>query len=171
MKMQNKVKVTKEEEITNSNEIKNLVKLVLAVTVVFFIFYGITILVLKKDNNNETKKEEQTQIDLEKILISQMLSQPENNYYVLITIEKDANNTTYNSLKEEYYKKENHKKIYLSNLSDPMNKTFVGDETNLQGDIKNFKFDKSTLVEIESASIKSITEGSADILEKLNNLE
>lgn len=169
MKMQNINKKTDNIEQTNTDQIKKLIILVLTVTAIFFIFYGITILVLNNDNKKE--KSTETHIDLEKILISQILSQPENDYYVLITIEKDANNGTYNSLKEEYYKKENHKKIYLANLNDPMNKSFIGDEISLQGDVKNFRFDKSTLLEIENTTIKSITEGSQDILEKLNNME
>lgn len=167
--MKNKMNNVKVENPTD--EIKKLLILILIVTAFFFIFYGLTVLILKKDNKEEEKVEEVTKIDYEKILVSQILSQPENNYYVILTIEKDANNTTYESLIESYYKKENHKKVYKVNLNDPMNSTFLGDKTNLQGEIKNFKFEKSTLLEIEDKTIKSIFDGSTDILEKLNNLE
>ena len=171
MKMQKKIKNinnNKEDEIKN-NDLKKLLYLVLGVAVVFFIFYGITLLILKKD---EVKQEEtKTEIDLNQILISQLFEQPESHYYVLVTISNDANNNTYESLKEEYYKKENHLIIYKANLNDPLNSSFAGDKTDLQGNIKNVKFNKSTLVEIEDKTIKSIFEGSQDILEKLNSMK
>ena len=170
MSMQKKIKnVNNNVEVENTNdELKKLVVLILVVTGFFFIFYGITVLILNKDKKEDV---EVTQIDFEKILVSQILEQPENNYYVIATIENDANNSTYKSLIEEYYKKEDHKKIYSINLNDPLNKSFIGDKTNLQGEVKNFKFEKSTLLEIEEKTIKNISEGSTDILEKLNNLE
>lgn len=175
MKMQNKIKKTSvtTEETQTSNDMKKLLILVLVVTAIFFIFYGITILIMKKDKNKETdpEKNEVTKIDMENILINQILEQPEEKYYVLLTIENDANNTTYESLKEEYYKKEDHLKIYRANINDPMNKMFVGDETTLQGEVKDFRFSKSTLVEIENKTIKTITEGSTDILAKLNDMK
>ena len=172
MKMQNKIKTRVEttDEVENSIEIKKLLLLVLVVTAIFFIFYGITILVLKKDKEDSKKEDIVTQIDFNKILVSQLLEQPEENYYVLLTIENDANKTTYDSLIEEYYKIETHKKIYYANLNDPLNKSFMGDKTSLEGNVKDFKFDKSALVEIESGSIKSIYEGSTDILEHLNSI-
>ena len=172
MKMQNKIKTRVEttDEVENSIEIKKLLILVLVVTAIFFIFYGITILVLKKDKEDSKKEDIVTQIDFNKVLVSQLLEQPEENYYVLLTIENDANKTTYDSLIEEYYKIETHKKIYYANLNDPLNKSFMGDKTSLEGNVKDFKFDKSTLVEIESGSIKSIYEGSTDILEHLNSI-
>ena len=175
MRMQNKIKnemkVKIEEKNENENEIKKLIILVLIVTAIFFIFYGITILITKKDKTKVEPKEEVTHIDMNKILINQLLTQPEDNYYVLLTIENDSNNTTYESLKEEYYKKENHKKIYNANLNDPMNKTFLGDETKLEGELKEFKFEKSTLVEIENGSIKNKYIGSTEILSKLGEME
>lgn len=171
MKMQKKIKNVnnkKEEELRN-NDIKKLIFLALGVTLVFFIFYGITYLVLKR--NDENIQETKTEIDLNKILISHLFEQPEENYYVLVTIQNDANNNTYESLKEDYYKKDNHLKIYNANLDDPLNSSYVGDTTDLQGEIKNFKFSKSTLVEIENKSIKSIYNGSSEILEKLNSIK
>ena len=127
---------------------------------------------MKKNKTESTEpKEEVTHIDMDMILINQLLSQPEDNYYVLLTIENDSNNTTYESLKEEYYKVENHKKIYNANINDPMNKSFVGDETVLEGELKDFKFEKSTLLEIENGSIKNKYIGSTEILSKLSELE
>jgi hypothetical protein len=98
------------------------------------------------------------------------LSQPESNYYVLLTIKNDENNETYNSFKETYYKKEGHKIIYQVDLSDPMNKSYLGDETTLQGDVKDFKFKNSVLLEIENGTIKTILDGSTDIISKLREL-
>ena len=176
MRMQNKIKnemkTQVEEKKESENEIKKLIILVLIVTAIFFIFYGITILIMKKNKTESTEpKEEVTHIDMDMILINQLLSQPEDNYYVLLTIENDSNNTTYESLKEEYYKVENHKKIYNANINDPMNKSFVGDETVLEGELKDFKFEKSTLLEIENGSIKNKYIGSTEILSKLSELE
>jgi len=164
--MKNK-KDSKKEIINEKNEIKNLVLLVLCVTIIFFMFYGLTVLIMKKDK--EVKNIDK--IDFNQILISDLLAQPDKNYYVLITIENDQNKSTYDSLKEEYYKKENHKTIYNANLNDPLNKLFVGDTTSLEGNVLDFRFDKSTLVEIEEGTIKSIYEGSIDILAKLNDIK
>jgi len=170
MKMQKKIKNinnNKESELRN-NDLKKLLYLALGVTIVFFIFYGITLIVLKNEDKTIQTK---TEIDLNQILISQLFDQPESHYYVLITIANDANNNTYESLKKEYYKKEDHLIIYNANLNDPLNKSFEGDKTDLQGNIKNFKISKSTLIEIEDKTIKSIFEGSQDILEKLNSIK
>ena len=158
------------EKVNTTDELKKLVLLILLVTTFFFIFYGITVLILNKD---EEKKEttEITQIDYEQILVTQILTQPEKNYYVIAKVENDANNSTYESLIESYYENKEHKKVYRINLNDAMNKSFIGDKTDLQGDVKNFKFEKATLLEIEDKTIKNITEGSTDILEKLKNLE
>ncbi len=46
--MKNK-KDSKKEIINEKNEIKNLVLLVLCVTIIFFMFYGLTLLIMKKD--------------------------------------------------------------------------------------------------------------------------
>lgn len=164
--MKNK-KDSKKEIINEKNEIKNLVLLVLCVTIIFFMFYGLTLLIMKKDNGIKNTNK----IDFNQILISHLLNQPDKNYYVLVTIENDQNNNTYDSLKEEYYKKENHKMIYNANLNDPLNKLFVGDTTSLEGNILDFRFDKSTLVEIEDGIVKGIYEGSTDILAKLNDIK
>ena len=164
--MKNK-KDSKKEIINEKNEIKNLVLLVLCVTIIFFMFYGLTLLIMKKDNGIKNTNK----IDFNQILISHLLNQPDKNYYVLVTIENDQNNNTYDSLKEEYYKKEGHKTIYNANLNDPLNKLFVGDTTSLEGNILDFRFDKSTLVEIEDGIVKGIYEGSTDILAKLNDIK
>ena len=62
MKMQNINKKTDNVEQTNTDQIKKLIILVLTVTAIFFIFYGITILVLNNDNKKE--KSTETHIDL-----------------------------------------------------------------------------------------------------------
>ena len=68
------VKNTKKIEYNNDNEVSKLIKLVIVVTLIVFVFYGITVLVNKKIE--EEQPERPATIQYDEILIGNSLKHP-----------------------------------------------------------------------------------------------
>lgn len=164
------VKETKKETKTlvNSNEMVNLIKIILIVTAIFLIFYGITTLVADKNSNNDTNPEDVV-IQYDEILLGTLFEQSNSEYYVLVTTEDDYNVQTYSSLVSSYKAKENALKVYTSNLDNGFNKSYKAEETKISNNLQELKLKGSTLLKIKEKNIVSSYEGN-DIMSHLNSL-
>ena len=116
----------KEKNIQNDTySFKNLVLITLILVALFFIFYLITTLFVKPVEKNVSNNSI-TQINLNKITINNLLSQKENEYYVIAT--KNPKNSKanylelYNKYIEAYKKIEESLSFYNVNLDDAINK-------------------------------------------------
>lgn len=179
-KVENKKEVVKVEKAkveekskeimpTTNNEMVKLVKIVLLITAIFLIFYGITLLVTEK-KAEETPVTEAT-IQYDEILLSSLFEQPNNEYYVLVTKEDDDYLGVYSVYTSKYQSKENKLRLYSANLSSGFNSSYEAEESNLNTTkIEELKLKDSTLLKISNKKIVASYEGSTKIIEHLKNI-
>lgn len=179
-KQDNKKEVVKVEKIekkeknneimpVTNNEMVKLVKIVLLITAIFLIFYGITILV------TDNRKEEQTPTDVtiqyDEILLSSLFEQPNSEYYVLVTKEDDDYAGVYSVYTSKYQSKENKLRLYTANLSNGFNSSYEAEESNINiTKIEELKLKDSTLLKISNKKIVAAYEGSTKIIEHLKSI-
>jgi len=152
-----------------SNEMANLIKIVLAVTAVFLIFYGITTLVTDKEDETGTDSGEVT-IQYDEILLGTLFEQSNSEYYVLVTTEDDLYASTYSSLLSTYTAKENAIRVYNANLDNGFNKSYKSEEANISNNLKELKLTGSTLLKIKDKTIVASYQGNTEIIDHLNSL-
>lgn len=162
-----KVKEETKAPVTN-NEMVNLIKIVLIVTAIFLIFYGITTLVTDKNSNNDTNTEDVV-IQYDEILLGTLFEQSNSEYYVLVTTEEDYNAQTYSSLVSSYKAKENSLRIYTSNLDNGFNKSYKAEENKISNNLKELKLKGSTLLKIKDKNIIASYQGN-EVMNHLNSL-
>lgn len=154
----NKKEAVVEEEIN----VKKVLTVSIILLVIFFAFYGLTVLVLniKKDNNNP--KYNSLVSSSKDILVSDMLKQKEDLYYVL------AINDNYNSVYELYTKKLDN--FYYIDLSNALNKNIIGKEEKIDDDPRNIKIKDTTLFVIENKKIKEYYVGYDKVVNKMKTI-
>ncbi len=162
-------------ETNTNNEMFKLIKIVLIVTGVMLVFYGITLIATNKadeklDQQNQSEEPAKTEIQYENIMIGSMLSHP-GTYYVLIEEEDDNRLPEYESLITTIKASEDAPTIYKANLTDSFNKTYLGKESNYYvEDLADFKVTGTTLVKIKDGKIESVSDSHDAIKNKLNDL-
>ncbi len=162
-------------EPSTNNEMIKLLKIVLIVTGVMLVFYGITIIATNKadeklDEQNQNEEATKTEIQYENIMIGSMLSHP-GTYYVLIEEEDDNRLPEYESLITTIKAGEDAPTIYKANLTDSFNKTYLGKEQNYYvDDLADFKVKGTTLVKIKDGKIETVSDNHDAIKNKLNEL-
>jgi len=153
-----------------SNEITNLIKIILAVTVIFLIFYGITTLVTKNKKTEQLNTGDVV-IQYDEILLGNLLEQPKSEYYVLVTEEDDQYKDTYSTYLNTYKTKENAIRVYSANLDSGFNSAYLSETSNTNiNDIKDLKLSTSTLLKVSGKKVVSAYEGNFKIIEHLKTL-
>ena len=165
-----KTKTVKKNYDTGT-EVSKLVKLVIIVTVIFVIFYGITVLVNKKEENPGNNSNGQTvSIQYDEILIGNILTQPNDEYYVMIYDADDYDVVVYNSYLQLYKQKEDALRYYTAELDNVFNNIFKAEESNLNvSNIQQLKIKSSTLLRIRNGRIAAHYEGD-EIIEHLKEI-
>ena len=169
-----------EEEVIEEYSVKSLVKIFIILLVIFGIFYGITYLVVKNKKAEITEEEPYAVIDEEKITISNLLNQNKEEYYVLITKEslynkKGSITSDYKKLYEEKinaYKQEHEDALsfYKADLDDAINKSYVGEKTNITSDMSKLKIADEVLIKVKDKKVEKYYVGHKAILDKLKRL-
>lgn len=159
----------------SDNEMSKLIVLILVVALVFAIFYVITLLVTGKDTA-ETDVSNSENLDVtiqyQKILAGNVLSQKNDEYYVLAYFNDDQYLNFYKSYLD-FYKSNVDGSVpyYFIDLDEVFNSSFVSDESNLNFDsISNLKFSQTTLLRIKDGQIISTYEGNKQISDKLGRM-
>ncbi len=163
-------KAKKTEIIVNNDELSRLIKIILIVTAVFLIFYGITTLVTK---NKKIQQLENTNpiIQYDEILLGNLFDQPNNEYYVLVTVDDDQYSSAYSTYLSTYKSKEKAIRFYTSNLDSGFNKSYKSDESKINiSNLTELKLKDSTLLKIKNNKIVSAYEGNSKIIEHLKAL-
>lgn len=164
--MAKKVKTAK---INEGNEILNLIKLTLVVSLIVGIFYVITLFVNKKEEVKEEPKTPAT-IQYDNILVGNILTQPNKKYYVLVTSE-DVNKKVYEAYLSNYKSMEGALRVYYSDLENPLNSKFLKEESKFKiKNITEIAFKESTLLLIENKKISKVYEGNEEIRKVLNDI-
>lgn len=174
-KEKHKAKDNSETINNSSNEMIKLLKIVLIVTGVMMVFYGITLLATNKadeklESQNTEDTSSETQIQYENIMIGSLLNKG-GSYYVLIEKDDDNRLTEYDSLISTIKASEDAPTIYKANLTDSFNKNYLGKESNYYvDDIADFKVTGTTLVKVQDGKITSVSDNYDAIKNKLNDL-
>lgn len=173
-----KTNTKNEEVISEQYSIKSMIKIILVLFLIIGIFYAITYFVVNRPKDIQ-KDETHTVIDTEKITVSQILNQKEEEYYVLATMEslyKDNGNYTadYIELYNEYilkYQQQGGKlKFYRIDLDSAFNKKYISDETSITENISDIKISDEVLIRIKNGKIDKYYLGHTDIADKLSRL-
>ena len=167
VKEENKKEVT---PILNSNEMKNLLIIILVVTAIFLIFYGITTLVTKNKNKANNKTNEETVIQYDEILLGTLFEQTNTEYYVLISKEDDMYLSTYSNLISIYQTSDDSIRVYFADLDNGFNKNYKAEKSNISSNLKELKLSGTTLLKIKDKNIISSYEDNVTITAHLNSL-
>ena len=175
-KKENKKEKISIEEPSEKNEMGKLLKIVLIVTGIMIVFYGVTLIATNKSdeiiekNKEEAEKTEAT-IQYENIMIGSMLNYS-GTYYVLIEDADDNRLTEYDSIITTIQSNEDAPNIYKANLTDSFNKTYLGKEQNYYtDDLGAFKVTGTVLVKVVDGKIKNVDDSHEAIKNTLDSLE
>ena len=154
--------------------LKNLLIIILILLITFIVFYLITYFVVKNNKTDNTSSEV-TEIDSSKIIFSNMLSQSEDEYYVLAYKSKKDNDMVdykalYDSYLNTYSSRTDSLKVYTIDISDALNKWYVGDKINIGDNLDNLQINDEVLFKIKSSKIEKTYVGNEKILDKLSRL-
>lgn len=162
---------------TKKDEVKKFIKIVLAITLIMVVVYGVTMVVVKKSDEvkeEKTKEEtkETTQIQYENIIIGTMLNY-DDTYYVLIKEDEDNRMSEYTALISEAKASEEAPVFYYANLTDSFNKPYLGKESNYDNkeSVSDFKVTGTTLVKISDHKIVDVYDNYEDIKNEINDLK
>lgn len=159
------------EKTTDGEEISKLIKIILIVTAVMVVFYGITVVVTKKASEvSQEQNSEKTEIQYDNIVIGSMLK-IDGSFYVLIEDEDDQRLSEYETLKQTIAANPDAPTIYIAHLSDGFNSKYLGEESNYSSDMTKFKVTGTTLVKIDNHKITETYDSYDKINKKMNELE
>lgn len=158
----------------STDEMSKLLKIILIVTGIMIIFYGLTTLITKKVNAVKTaklgKSSVKASIQYDSVIIGSMLNM-DGHYFVLIEKENDDNSSEYDTLLKSIEANDEALKVYTADLSSSFNKKYLDKENNYDSDLSKFKVKDTTLVEIEDHKIKDTFDNYDSIKGKLDELK
>lgn len=165
-----KEKNVSKNPILGNDELGNLVKIVLAVLVIFLVFYGLTVFITE-NKKNEPADTGDIVIQYDEILLGTLFEQPASEYYVLANKEDDVYLQAYTTYITSYKSKENSIRVYTTSLDSGFNKNYVAEESHLNtNNLQELKLKGTTLLKIKDKKIVASYEGNAKIIEHLKNL-
>ena len=131
----------KKETMGETYSVNNMVKILVILLLIFGIFYGITILLVK--NNKQEDNNPVSVIDSTKITLSQLLNRSEDEYYVIATkasLYESAYVETnyiefYNNYINQYKQEEESLKFYYVDLDSALNKKYYTDELTITNEL------------------------------------
>jgi hypothetical protein len=166
--MAKKVNVSK---INNDNEMIKLIELVIIVSLIVLVFYVITLFVNKKEDSDEQTTTTPAEIQYDNILVGNILSQPNDKYYVLVRLSDDVNTNTYEVYLSNYEYMTDSLRTYYVDLNNPLNSKFLKEESNFKiKNITDISFKETTLLLIENKKIKKTYEGKDEIINILKEI-
>lgn len=159
------------EKTTDGEEFKKLIKIILIVTVIMIVFYGVTVVVTQKASEvAQEKSSEKAEIQYDNIVIGSMLK-IDGSFYVLIEDKNDQRVSEYETLKQTIAANVDAPTIYIADLSDGFNSSFLGTKSNYSSDMTKFKVKGTTLVKIDNHKITETYDSYDKISKKLSDLE
>lgn len=157
---------------SSDNEMTKLLLLIVIVAIAFAIFYVITLFVVKKDEKTSEPEVTESTIQYEKILVSSILTQKSDEYYVLVYRSNDQYLDTYKNYLSYYeMAKTDSIPYYYVDLDSQFNKSFISEKSKLDvKEAKDFKFSQTALLRIKDGKVISTYEGKDDITGKLSRI-
>lgn len=157
--------------------IKQMIIFIIVILLVLGIFYGITLLVTKNKNSETTDNSETNEeavIDYDTILVSNILKQKEQSYYVFAYQNDNEKLSDYNNDLVQYKSKEDALKVYYVDLDSAFNKNYVFSDENPENDLIEYEyptFRETTLLKIEDGLIAEKYVGEEEITNALSTLK
>ena len=111
-----------------------------------------------------------TIIQYDNIMVGSMLK-INGNFYVLIEDQDDPRISEYDTLRQTIAANPDAPKIFVADLSDSFNSSYLSSESNYESDMTKFKVTGTTLVKIENHKITETYDSYDEINDKLKELE
>lgn len=168
-----KIKKKKIEEQSvlqdDNNQLKGIFIAIIIIIVILIPLYFITSLVIDKKDNN--KQEEIVEIQGKKILVSQLLNRPKDEYLVLAYKRDNKMLSTFSNYLNDYQNKgEDSLTVYKIDLDDAFNKAYIGDNTNITSDLKDLTISDTVLFKIVDGEIESYYVGDTKVVNYLKEI-
>lgn len=155
----------------SGSELRSLVILIVIVSLIFLIFYGITLLVNKDESEKDAADILQETIQYDEVLIGQVLNRDKKTYYVLIENANNNYNDLYLAYLNNYVSSNTNEKYYTVDLSSAFNLAYVGDVTTVyKDDFFNSKFADTTLIKVKNKKINKVYTTHDEIINLLKTL-
>ena len=156
---------------SDSDELSKLIKIVLAVTLIIIVFYGVTVVVTNKAKEAaEEKNKQAVEIQYDSIMIGSMLN-IDGSYYVLIENDDDIRLSEYTTLIQTIKANDDAPTIYTADLSSTFNKSYLGEKSNYESNMENFKVTGTVLVRVSNHKISNVYDNYDEIIKKLEELD
>lgn len=169
-----KIKNTKKVYHSKNNieygaDLKKLLIILGSILLVLLILYLIIAIFVTKDiklfNNSNNNTTTETTIQYSEILAGETFNKKSNEYYVIFT---DSTGNYY-SVYKNIVDKNTDKKIYIVDVSDPLNKLYISEETNPNAQKSSeLKVKDNTLIKIIDGQNKLYIENKDEILSYFN---
>ena len=154
-----------------NDEFSKLFKIVLIVTLIIIVFYGVTVVVTKKaEEATKEANSQKVEIQYDSIMIGSMLN-INGSFYVLIEDIDDIRLSEYTTMIQTIKANDDAPTVYTADLSSTFNKAYLSDESNYDSDMEKFKVKGTTLVKIEDHEIVNVYDNYDDIIKKLDELD
>ena len=155
---------------SDSDELSKLIKIVLAVTLIIIVFYGVTVVVTNKAKEAaEEKNKQAVEIQYDSIMIGSMLN-IDGSYYVLIEND-DIRLSEYTTLIQTIKANDDAPTIYTADLGSTFNKSYLGEKSNYDSNMENFKVTGTVLVRVSNHKISNVYDNYDAIIKKLEELD
>ena len=136
-------------------EVKKAIIFLVVLVLIIGIFYGITVLVVDHKKEKEAEENEPyTSIQYEEIIVSNILKQTADDYYVLATTKNDENYKQYISDFTTYPTTEGALPTYRIDLDNGFNQKYLQSESDFSGSLPVFK--TSTLIRVVNHEIAEV---------------
>lgn len=161
--MKRKDRIYTEEQ----KEIAKFVKILLGLVVIIGALYLFTVFVVNKEDSYKRTNTD-GEIKYDNIVLGTLLNRADDEYYVLVLDTMQMSNDVYLNLSNQYKSGVKHLPIYIADLSNELNKSFIGDVSNYSTDsIDNLKIKGTTLIKVKNHKIVKFIENNDDIIEEL----
>jgi len=141
-------------------EFRKIITIFSGIVLILAIVYLISQLFIKVEEKENVQDAEN--IIINEILYGSILNEPEDNYYVLLYDYEGKDKTNIENIINGY----TGIKIYTVDLSNGMNKSVLGEETNIEDDL--IKVTDTTVIEIKNNKIKDYGVGMSEVYITLN---
>ena len=153
----------------DQNEAKRFIIILAIIIIVIVGVYFFTRIFVSKDLlNKETNTTTPGSINYNVTLIGAMLNKPEDDYFVMLYDSKKSDAVYYNGLVNNYVQDENALKIYIADIANELNKSYVGESENIKvTNIEDFKIANPALLKIKDSKIVNVYSTKDEMVEAL----
>lgn len=149
-------------------------KTIITIVIITLLIIGIAIAlasIVKKNQKNNTTNTSEVTIQYDEILLSDLLEQSNNTYYVLVYSKDDNNLNTYNTYLTNYKTKANALRVYYSIIENGFNKKYISDTKNyFVSNIDDLKIVNTTLLKVNGKKVVEAYDEKDSIISKLKNI-